>query len=174
MRFKNYINYLLIIFYILATATPAWADSINFGIASRCDTNKSLFELIGVVEANGKVTYATPSPKGLNRLSLVTRTLSCKINGKQVHASIRVFGGTSGHCMGGGYVDITNLQIGKQKISVPEPGEAFNWSCVNQPMLVRLSIHANASGGTIERCTTADWTWEDGYFPIQCSLENLH
>jgi hypothetical protein len=74
--------------------------------------------------------------------------------------------------MGAGYVDITEMQIGKSSLPMPAPGKPFNWLC-REPMLVRVAIHASKSGTTIEYCTAADWTWEDGYAPITCTKENV-
>jgi hypothetical protein len=74
---------LFIIFLLFAVLPMSTiADSINFGIASRCDSRNALFELVGVVEANDRFIYATSSTDGFERLEKGTQLLSCMINGK--------------------------------------------------------------------------------------------
>jgi len=149
------------------SAAPALADSIAFGAASRCDREQGVFELVGRVEANGVVSFATRAPEDLTALEIGTRSLTCQLPHGKVQAVVRVYGGSSGECQGAGLAIVDRLSVGNRKLPIAAP-LSFNWSCPGQTMTVRFSVRARTADVVVERCTASDWTWEAGYAPIAC------
>lgn len=156
---------------IILCLSPAvtLADSIAFGVAQRCDPSQSGFELIGLVEANGEIQFASDDSEGLVRLSEGEAPLSCRVGGAAVTARVRVFAADNGTCMGAGYVDVTQFKVGARELRIEGPGLPFNWSCPGRPMTVRLSARVTGRTTVVEHCLAEYWTWERGYGPIRCS-----
>lgn len=155
----------------ISLGNSARSDSIYFGVASACTAEA--FTLVGLVEANGVVSYAGTAVDALKPLAIGEHQLSCNIKGTALVAELRVFGGESGRCMGAGYVDIPRFEVGALPVDAKKRSEAFNWSCPDKPMLVRLRVHADEQGLVVERCMSAEWSWEAGYAPLKCSSQPI-
>lgn len=65
----------------LLSAGSALADAIQFGVASRCNQEHAVFEIVGMVEANGVIAFATSAPEDFTPLAVGPRALSCKLPG---------------------------------------------------------------------------------------------
>ena len=153
-----------------AISSAAHADVIEFGVVSRCDKKQMLFEVGGVVQHNEQFTLIASSLREANHLKYGETHLVCRIGGAVARATIVVSPPTNGHCMGAGYAELTKFTIDEKSVSLFPNRETFNYSCLDERMLIKLSAHVLPGGAlVVERCTSAAWTWENGYSKIECT-----
>ena len=151
-------------------SSPANADVIEFGVVSRCDEKQSRFEVGGVVRHNEQFTLVASSLREANHLKYGESHLVCRIGEAVARATIVVSQPTNGHCMGAGYAELTKFTIDEKSVSLFPNRETFNYSCLDERMLIKLSAHVLPGGAlVVERCTSAAWTWENGYSKIECT-----
>lgn len=172
MKYRVHIHWLWVYAFC---SYPAFADSLEFGVASRCDSSNNHFEIVGIAEANDMTTVLTSSLDRVKKLGFGTNHIECNIGGEIVRSIIEVRRGYGGHCTSVGSAEIKSLRIGRkviQQVITPEsPGEPFNWMTCFTDVLVRLSIYKSGSFTMINRCWSKGWDWDTGYAPISCKLD---
>jgi hypothetical protein len=145
------------------------ADVIEFGVVSRCDEKSSRFEVGAIVQHNEQITLVASSLLGINELKYGEHRLVCRIGGVVAKATITVRPPSNGHCMGGGYAEISQFSIGGQPVALFPESEPFNFSCLGTRTLIKLSTYTqDGHSFMVERCTSAEWTWENGYSKVEC------
>ena len=160
----------LFVLIAISFVSAAKADVIQFGVVSRCDKTNSLFEVGAQVQHNEQITLVASSLRGVTQLKYGKNRLACRIRGQLIEATVAVSPPANGYGMGAGYAEISHFRIGGKSIALAKEKEAFNFPSHAQKMLIKLSVSSpDGRSFRVERCTSAEWTWESGYSKIECS-----
>lgn len=151
----------------LSWAVAVHADSILFGVASRCDPAGGSFTLAPVIEMSTPDPAAPQVTAGFRRLPYGDHQLQCRLPGTEVQALVRVAGPGQGHCMGTGYVSIERLRVGD--LEIYSSFQPFNWKCDSEPMVTRVTVLSGKTGPSVEICTAEDWELGVGYVENKCA-----
>jgi len=159
----------LVAFIVATLPNSSNADVIEFGVVSRCDEKSSRFEVGAIVQHNEQITLVASSLPGVTQLKYGENRLACRIGDLLAKATITVRPPSNGHCMGGGYAEISHFSIGGQPVAFFPENEPFNFSCLGTRTLIKISAYTlDGHSFMVERCTSSEWTWENGYSKVEC------
>jgi hypothetical protein len=142
----------------------AYADSIVFGAALRCDERQGEFELVGAVNFNDQTTIAASHLNGVRQLPYGQHQERCRVGRHVVTATLVVSPPGNGHCMGAGHVALGEVSIGPQREVVIARGSTFNFFCLGEEkelIAIRVKDRPDLGPGAvwITRCTATGWGW---------------
>lgn len=156
-------------FFLASAVAIANADSIEFGATALCAGQPPEFELAAIVQHNEDTTSLSAHASAAKQLKYGTHKLRCSVAGRAVSMTVHVNPPMNGHCVGAGYVAITSFRVGSHRVPLDLPAQSFNYKCLEDPMLVRFSVKRAGSRVVVERCSSDDWTWDDGYSKLACT-----
>lgn len=169
----------LLALVVMAGSAQVHADSIEFGVATRCDQKEKTFELAAVAEFNEQTTVVSSKFPGMRQLRNGKHQLGCNIGKtRRVLAHVEVWPASNGQCMGAGYVALKSVSVAGRHLFEAAPHTPFNFDCPSEPeMLVSVLVRGRADVGPeaieVRRCTAKGWTWEGGYIDLRCTQEWL-
>ena len=159
---------------------PSYADVIEYGAATRCDTNEKTIELASVVQYNDVFTIVASKLTGVNRLSYGNHIVSCAIGKSNVTVNLVVNPGGNGMCRGAGFVSLISFSVGALNIYKEMPFTFFNFNCplgTGERMLVSIRATERRDFGPaaieVRRCTAKEFSIDGIYVDLKCEKEML-
>lgn len=146
----NAIRKLLIFGLCMGWPLAAIAGWSVIGAAVQCAPDLKTFALAGTVEASEDSLRAVPVEEGFTALTDGAHEVRCSLGDTLVSGEVAVYPPAGGMCMGQGYISIERLRVGA--VSLFSGPQAFNWPCLSEPGLVRLTLRIQDTALLIEKC----------------------
>src|SRR5688572_8406242 len=121
------------------------------GAAVQCDPELHRFALAGTVEASEDSLRAVPVEDGFTALTDGAHDIRCSLGDTLLSGKVAIHPPAErGMCMAQGYISIERLSVGA--VSVFSGPQVFNWRCLSEPGLVRLTLRVQDTALLIEKC----------------------
>jgi len=146
----------------------ALAESIDPGIAYKCDERQGAFVLTAIMETSSpEYDGEIPIEAGFRVLSKDndSTNITCSIKSIQVSVDIERYPPRErGQCSAYNHFMLRRLQVNDDSLL---KDELFNSGCFLSPVLYRIEVHARPKAYLFKTCM-GQWDWGEGYRDGKC------